>query len=133
MDDADDRRIFFAAERSLLAWNRTCLAMMGFGFVIDRFGPFLRLMDPMHPIRPLGSIVLGGYGADGVYLGARVLVYDLIQNRRAPPDAAPDSVRSIYRARADREPGRRGGRFGAGGAVTARKLARSDTCIIPGE
>ena len=37
-----DQRIFFAAERTLLAWIRTGLAMMGFGFVVARFGLFLR-------------------------------------------------------------------------------------------
>lgn len=37
-----DPRITFAAERTLLAWIRTGLAMMGFGFVVARFGLFLR-------------------------------------------------------------------------------------------
>jgi len=37
-----DPRIYFAAERTLLAWIRTGLALMGFGFVVARFGLFLR-------------------------------------------------------------------------------------------
>ena len=40
--DPADPRIYFAAERTLLAWVRTGLAMMGFGFVVARFGLFLR-------------------------------------------------------------------------------------------
>src|SRR5437763_12794119 len=37
----DDPRVALAGERTLLAWVRTGLAMMGFGFVVARFGLFL--------------------------------------------------------------------------------------------
>src|SRR5580693_8496547 len=39
-----DPRVRLAAERTLLAWIRTGLAMMGFGFVVARFGLFLQEM-----------------------------------------------------------------------------------------
>lgn len=39
-----DPRITLAAERTLLAWIRTGLAMMGLGFVVARFGWFLEEM-----------------------------------------------------------------------------------------
>jgi len=38
----DDPRVPLAAERTVLAWVRTGLALMGFGFVVARFGLFLR-------------------------------------------------------------------------------------------
>ena len=46
MNNAPERdpRIYFAAERTFLAWLRTGLALMGFGFVVARFGLFLREM-----------------------------------------------------------------------------------------
>jgi putative membrane protein len=37
-----DPRVYFAAERTFLAWIRTGLTLMGFGFVVARFGLFLR-------------------------------------------------------------------------------------------
>jgi putative membrane protein len=37
-----DPRVYFAAERTFLAWTRTGLALMGVGFAVARFGLFLR-------------------------------------------------------------------------------------------
>ncbi|HUF16456.1 MAG TPA: DUF202 domain-containing protein [Thermoanaerobaculia bacterium] len=37
-----DLRVFFAAERTLLSWVRTAVALMGFGFIVARFGMFIR-------------------------------------------------------------------------------------------
>lgn len=36
---------YLAAERTLLAWTRTALALMGFGFVVARFGLFLHQLQ----------------------------------------------------------------------------------------
>src|SRR5260221_2665738 len=39
---SNDPRVHFAAERTFLAWIRTGLSLMGFGFVVARFGLFLK-------------------------------------------------------------------------------------------
>ena len=39
-----DPRVFFAAERTLLAWLRTGMAIVGLGFLVSRFGLFLQLL-----------------------------------------------------------------------------------------
>lgn len=38
-----DPRVFFAAERTVLAWLRSGLTVMGIGFVVARFGLFLEI------------------------------------------------------------------------------------------
>jgi len=69
MDDpsANDPRIYMAAERTFLAWIRTGVALMGFGFVVARFGLFLReltasgstLPHPKHAVSiPIGVALL---------------------------------------------------------------------------
>jgi putative membrane protein len=63
-----DPRIYLAAERTFLAWIRTGIAFMGFGFVVARFGLFLReiahsnnVTVPQHDSRlslPVGIILI---------------------------------------------------------------------------
>ncbi len=44
-----DPRVYFAAERTQLAWLRTGLTVMAFGFVIARFGLFLQIVSVQAP------------------------------------------------------------------------------------
>ena len=46
---AHDPRVALAEERTVLAWIRTGLALMGFGFVVARFGVFLREISATMP------------------------------------------------------------------------------------
>lgn len=41
---SSDPRVYFASERTLLAWVRTGIAIVGLGFVVARFGLFLRML-----------------------------------------------------------------------------------------
>ena len=43
-----DPRVYFAAERTFLAWIRTGLGLMGVGFAVSRFGLFLRELSASH-------------------------------------------------------------------------------------
>ena len=52
-NSSEDPRVRFAIERTLLAWVRTGLALMGFGFVVARFGLFLREIEAARQAAPL--------------------------------------------------------------------------------
>ena len=52
-----DPRVFFAAERTLLAWLRTGLALIALGFVVSALGcsfgcSLLKRRGPNHPVAP---------------------------------------------------------------------------------
>lgn len=70
----DDPRIPLAADRTLLAWVRTGLAMMGFGFVVARFGLFLR-----EAAANQGAAAPQSQGAS-VWLGAGLVVLGVVVN-----------------------------------------------------
>lgn len=76
-----DPRIYFAAERTFLAWIRTGLGLMGVGFAVARFGLFLREMRT-----PQGHGVAAGFGVSVpsgvaiVVLGVLVLLASVLQH-----------------------------------------------------
>ncbi|HVA83762.1 MAG TPA: DUF202 domain-containing protein [Candidatus Binataceae bacterium] len=65
---------YLAAERTFLAWIRTGLALMGFGFVVARFGLFLREIAMTTHARPLEST-----GAS-LWIGTALLLLGVIAN-----------------------------------------------------
>jgi putative membrane protein len=78
-----DPRVGLAAERTLLAWIRTSLALMGFGFVVARFGLFLREITAVQG-RPLTAPTGISYWIGGalLVLGVAINVLATIQHIR---------------------------------------------------
>lgn len=81
MSDLNDPRVFFAAERTLLAWNRTALALMAFGFAIERFGLFVKMLMPP-PAPPPDTLVSFWIGTALVMLGSLGAVLATLQYRK---------------------------------------------------
>jgi len=78
-----DPRIYLAAERTLLAWIRTGLALMGFGFVVARFGLFLREIQAVERAAALQPPRLSlWFGVALVGMGVIVTVMAAVSHRR---------------------------------------------------
>lgn len=76
MSTSTDPRVYFAAERTLLAWVRTGITVIGLGFVVARFGLFLRVLRQSvgGDASSVGSTAIGVglvlFGALGIGLAA---------------------------------------------------------------
>lgn len=92
-----DPRVFFAAERTLLAWMRSGLTVIGLGFVVARFGLVLNLVAMSNPAAAVGrhphwpsnalGIVLVVFGAASI-LGALYNHHAYV--RTLPPEDLPE-------------------------------------------
>ena len=95
MSDLNDPRVFFAAERTLLAWTRTSLTLTAFGFVIERFGLFVTVLLPQHAHAQRGFSFWVGMAF--VLLGASVAAYSTVQFRRMLKTLKPIEIPDGYR------------------------------------
>jgi putative membrane protein len=72
-----DPRVYFASERTFLAWIRTGLGLMGIGFAVSRFGLFLRELSSSQSRLPAHTTGLS------VWSGIALVVLGVIVNLSA--------------------------------------------------
>jgi putative membrane protein len=83
MPPTEDPRVYLAAERTFLAWIRTGLSLMGFGFVVARFGLFLREMEfSTHPLSLHSARFTLWTGTALILIGVFVNVFSALQHVR---------------------------------------------------
>ena len=79
-----DPRVFFAAERTLLAWVRTGITVIALGFVVERFGLFVSLVAQQcgQVARATHSTASSVIGTLLVVAGVAVIVFASVQHAR---------------------------------------------------
>ncbi len=99
MSDLNDPRVLFAAERTLLAWNRTSLTVMAFGFVIERFGLFMRMLMQSNAPNDTQWLERGPsfwVGLIFIFLGAVVALLSTVQYQRVLKSLRPVEIPALY-------------------------------------
>ena len=101
MSDLNDPRVFFAAERTLLAWTRTSLTLLAFGFMVERFGLFLMLLQMQKGTLPLDAGLERGLsywlGLAFMLLGSLGAATSVLQYRKVLRTLKPVEIPEGYR------------------------------------
>jgi inner membrane protein YidH len=77
-DHQDTLQLHLANERTMLAWTRTGIALMAFGFAIARFGLFLRQLAALN-----AASVHQLQGVESTWIGAALVLLGMLVNLSA--------------------------------------------------
>jgi len=84
-----------ANERTFLAWVRTAIAVMAFGFVIERFDLFLQLAAPQLALKqaaPHGQAFANAAGLAFIGIGVVMIVIAGLRFRKTAKDIETEDV-----------------------------------------
>jgi len=79
LDRSGERLVYLAAERTLLAWIRAAVTLIGLGFVIDRFA---LLVAERHPETAAGLAWAPGLGVGMLLAGVAVSAFGAVRYLR---------------------------------------------------
>lgn len=93
-----DPRVFFAAERTMLAWLRTGLTIIAIGFLVSRFGLFVQLFSVQAPaLAHQNTIAISSMiGVFFVVVGSLAIATAAIQHNRFVSTLSESSLPSAY-------------------------------------
>lgn len=95
MSNLQDPRVLLALERTLLAWNRSSLALIAFGFLIEKSTLLVHLIDP---IQYHNKIMFNRWlGILVILFGLVVSLWSVVQYRIALRSLTPAEMITGYR------------------------------------
>ena len=95
MSDLNDPRVLFAAERTLMAWNRTGISLMAFGFAVERFGLFMDVYTKGN-LREFERHLSFAGGLGFIALGVVIELFSISQHKAALSNLKPSEIPAGY-------------------------------------